>query len=812
MSWAQNPRSSLFSINGTASELLSQILAPTMDEEGFHASDTIQENPGDENEGDDTVGDPEPSNWFEDKKGEGRNSEASRISNVDNFDEEKGDMRFCLKEIQTLQEKLEKLEETKKKAGRTSRYRTRQYRTSQYDLKGYPRDCYSLIALNGPTGNKWPMKRILFFGLGLFVVILQLAFLFLTILSRVLPSVGDVDTDNPGNRGSSFIKTLSGEWISRFAPANSSTIVVASQYLSLLVYVIFPESSIEDIVQALYFFPIPSKAVHGDPVWCMGIACCLRAIQGVVASITVFFVVVTTDTVLDIFLNFAALNFISKIDDAFFGLARSGVFGPGLEAEASRIENFILPACMQHRSHHLCYRFAMCAVALILFPLMLFVTVCQLNSVLWTTQSFRMEFSQEALRSYSGCYEINQDKVRFTRRYSYDSFDTGKNVSLGYCSENHRWILHHGDSNVDPCKSKAVGIEIARSATTNDFDISSSFGVPWSSSGTPLQLYFESDENKLYCDLHVGDGICDVVFNEPGYAYDKGDCCSATCIGSRCGKGGLQSVFGNPNVSGVGFPFCKDPNMVNLTIHLNNMTSSRESVNTTDWFFVRSEIEWRNEPPPPTYFAIECNGKPVMTVFIDGSMVNKSETIRVEDGSGCEVVVKNETKPVYLSKTWLRDNPDFLGSDSTSAHPIWYIDYTIDHRQDNSIENEGVEILRVETSHEGNANFRLLPTCFFEELRNYTNTSRFYEMNTIQLLATASGTSPQCGEDDFLERYALFQLNVSVSDITRKPCNWPFVDCNEGRVIRLDLKNEGLVNVQSEISLLTELEALDICE
>ena len=797
MSWSRAPRSSLFSFDdsfyndeGTASESLSRIIAPRMGGQSSTASDIIQENPMDENEGDDTVSDPERSKWFEE---------------VDSFDEKNGGMRFCLNELQTLREKLEELEETKTKAARTS-----PYRTSQYASNRYPSDCYSLIALNGPNASKWPMKKILFFGLGLLVVVLQLSFLGLTIASRVLPSVGDVDTDNPGTRGNGY---KAGSWMTNFVPANSSYIAMVSQFLSLLVYVVFPESSVDDIVQALHFFPLSSKARHEDPVWCMRIACCLRAIQGIVASFTVFIVVITTDTVLDIFLNFAALNFISKIDDAFFGLARSGVFGPGLEAETSRIQNLVLPACMQHHSHHVCYRFTMCAMALVLFPLMLFVTVCQMSPDLWVTQSFRMELTQEEFRNFSGCYEINLGMLRYTKRYSYDSFDTGSNVSLGYCSKNRRWILHHGDSYDDPCKSKTFGIEIASSAATNDFDISSSFGVSWrSSSGTPLQLFFESDENKLYCDLHVGDGICDAAFNEPGHAHDGGDCCSATCIGSRCGKGGLQSVFGNPNVSGVGFPSCKAPNMVNVTIHLNNITSSRESVDTTGWAFAQSEIEWRNEPPQPTYFAIECNGKPVMTVFIDGSMVNKTETIQVEDGSVCDVVVKNETKTVDRSKTFLKDYPQIAGSDIGSTQPIWYIDYTINHGQDNSIENEGVEILREESSHEGNVNFRLLPTCFFEELRNYTNTSRLYGMKAIQLLVTASGASPQCGEDDFLDRYALIPLNVSFGDSARKLCNLPFIDCNEGRVNRLNLQNEGLGNIPSEIGLLTELETFDICE
>lgn len=60
--------------------------------------------------------------------------------------------------------------------------------------------------------------------------------------------------------------------------------------------------------------------------------------------------VVTTDTVVDVILNVAALNFVSSLDDQAFDIARSGVFGGDLRREAMKIEDTKLPICLKRQS------------------------------------------------------------------------------------------------------------------------------------------------------------------------------------------------------------------------------------------------------------------------------------------------------------------------------------------------------------------------------------------------------------------------------------------------------------------------------
>ena len=55
------------------------------------------------------------------------------------------------------------------------------------------------------------------------------------------------------------------------------------------------------------------------------------------------------------------------------------------------------------------------------------------------------------------------------------------------------------------------------------------------------------------------------------------DCCAATCSEPICGAENLLEAFGVAvNISGDGFPDCKDPSMIPITIHVQDFVSSVE--------------------------------------------------------------------------------------------------------------------------------------------------------------------------------------------------------------------------------------------
>merc|ERR1712238_514853 len=61
----------------------------------------------------------------------------------------------------------------------------------------------------------------------------------------------------------------------------------------------------------------------------------VRFIDGCLSLGANFTVMMATDTVLNVFLNFAALHFLQDIDDVFYNLVQQGFFGDRLEHMAT---------------------------------------------------------------------------------------------------------------------------------------------------------------------------------------------------------------------------------------------------------------------------------------------------------------------------------------------------------------------------------------------------------------------------------------------------------------------------------------------
>jgi len=69
--------------------------------------------------------------------------------------------------------------------------------------------------------------------------------------------------------------------------------------------------------------------------WKFALAYLLQLIDGLLSLIVNFSKMLTTDEVLDVFLNFAALHFLQDIDDVFYALVEKGFFGDDMEHMAT---------------------------------------------------------------------------------------------------------------------------------------------------------------------------------------------------------------------------------------------------------------------------------------------------------------------------------------------------------------------------------------------------------------------------------------------------------------------------------------------
>ena len=685
----------------------------------------------------------------------------------------------------------------------------------------YPHDCYSFIALYGhQTDTPWTWQRVLCFLFGLLPFIFQIILLVLLAFSKTNELRGTIgETDNP-DQGREGLLGL----FANFTPANSTPIIKTTQIVSLAAYAIFPDSSLQDVVRAFQLFPLGS-ACRRKGLGYLRFSCILRLTQGIVGMIVTLILVLTSSTVVDIILNFTAVNFISGLDDDAFALALAGEFSPALQEEAKRIIATTLPPCRfkDKESKWKCYKKVTLLVVGFLVAMISSVFAFQNSSNIWVTQVLRIQFQEETgLNDYSGCFVMDTDlrSIEFSRR-TYNSFDTGPlGTSIGYCREERQWILFGANTTTDPCNATVL----ARSSKTDTFDISTMFEESWvSASNTPLDLYFfdGSDETDMHCDLFLDDGNCDPVFNELGYGYDGGDCCAATCTKSNCGRGGLSSIFRNAEVSGDGYENCDDPEMYPITIHLNDMTSRRDPEFTKwkqlsdtphPWRWDRDENEfakWMDAEPVNTYMSLDCDGKNVMTVYVDNSMVNQSQTVMVEDGAQCTLVVRSTTT-----------NLDIIDDD-----PIWYIDYTIFYDEPISGNNafETVEILTGDSADVESVTFTRIPECYFEKLHNHLDVEAMYTGNSssnqaVDWLLEDADPKLQCEDPNFLERYALVKLNFAMNPtelfITHdEQCRWASINCDEGKVVSIQLQEQGLGgDLPSEIGLISNVQALKLGE
>eukprot|EP00534_Pseudo-nitzschia_fraudulenta_P008305 CAMPEP_0201149792 /NCGR_PEP_ID=MMETSP0851-20130426/11026_1 /ASSEMBLY_ACC=CAM_ASM_000631 /TAXON_ID=183588 /ORGANISM="Pseudo-nitzschia fraudulenta, Strain WWA7" /LENGTH=880 /DNA_ID=CAMNT_0047426267 /DNA_START=109 /DNA_END=2751 /DNA_ORIENTATION=+ len=526
------------------------------------------------------------------------------------------------------------------------------------------------------------------------------------------------------------------------------------------------------------------------------------------AILVAFLLVMVSDTVVDIILNFTAVNFISNLDDVAFELAKSGHLGKDFKRKAESIEETKLPVCMNAGAGSECASYLMLVgtITMLLFSMMASTMDAQDSRDIWLTEIYRVEFRGESFKEFSGCYSL-VDGPRKHKRHTYSTYDgsSPKNSSFTYCMDDRRWILYDGfDPDFDACNPGEK--ELAKSSKTDNFDIAGSFSEAWvSSDNTPFDLYFfeEGDDKELHCGSALGDGNCDPNFNKVGYNYDYGDCCAATCLQSNCGKGSLEKVFGSTNssISGDGFPDCIDSEMVPITIRLNSILSSREP-QFADYSsrFDGDESEWRSKQPIAPYFALDCNGRNILSVYIDESMVNNAETVFVEDGSDCTLTVRNTTSI---------GEPD-PGIDD----PIWFVEYTLIHGN----KTDTIEILTKQSSEISAVNFKRIPNCYIKKLEEHVGIDYIYtgsapSTKALDWILGDDSKASKCQDDLFIERYALavmdFTSSGTATNINRqRTCMWPSIMCSQGTVTGIRMA-ETLQNVvASEIGLLKNLKSI----
>jgi hypothetical protein len=321
----------------------------------------------------------------------------------------------------------------------------------------YPADCYSFMSIHGPFDKNG------YFYFGFAVWAFQVSFLFILVLHVIHPKLTTNENDDNPEQG----------FWAKFIPANSGDLSKATQFIALISYCTFADESLKDIVTAVETFPKFSRAKPGDKVYLMVLSCALRLLQGLLATIVVFLLVIVTSDVIDIILNFTAVNFISGFDDVAFELAQWGKYGPSLKKEADRIEVLPAPACIFRKYQHVRYRFTVVPIGLALLTGLIIIMSTQNSREKWLTTKLRVQFKDDPLRNgYNGCYK---DVFRKNKRVLFESYDANSDpAKFGYCDDNgkKKWYLFTGNATAacDAADSEAVVAYSSKTYTYGTYD------------------------------------------------------------------------------------------------------------------------------------------------------------------------------------------------------------------------------------------------------------------------------------------------------------------------------------------------------
>ena len=261
------------------------------------------------------------------------------------------------------------------------------------------------------------------------------------------------------------------------------------------------------------------------PKWLCAVL--LLLLEGLLGLLATLFLTITSKTIIDVLLNFAAVEFISSLDDAAFFLSSIGYLGRGNRLEAEVVANtaYLIPHKVQPM-----YQIGLLLVILVsTIVSWISVAVLQLQGA-FATGSFYVQFDddvRDGIQIHNGIYTLAKppmtagDFFLNRGRFRYNELEIGGG-KIDYCYGLGAWTFFTEGN--DPCENI-----LAMADPLNTFDIIETSTTPWlilkedSSSFVPQATFYldkicvsADDCNGNDCNA---DGYCD---------------CEAEFVGPRC--------------------------------------------------------------------------------------------------------------------------------------------------------------------------------------------------------------------------------------------------------------------------------------
>ncbi|CAB9509428.1 Inherit from bactNOG: outer membrane autotransporter barrel [Seminavis robusta] len=411
-------------------------------------------------------------------------------------------------------------------------------------------------------------------------------------------------------------------------PANVTPAVRVTQVILLTITALSQDAIRTGI--ALFFkgYTNPLEAAFSPYLSCFKFVLVnlLRIAEGGCGLVVTFLLVFDSESVIDLLLNFTAVEFISQLDEIFFGLAAQGFLGRHIKEQAGTVKDTKYAAHTVMRDPHnpsagkerrgVRLHLILLVTWLALMAAWVFLMVNQTNGK-YQCQSLTIQFEDDfvsSLGAFSGIYDIDSsksipfqsDRVRYIDRMS------GKAV-FAYCVNLQAWTFSFAEDGdfPDPCTDWVAHADVSKT-----FDILETQSHDWT---------VRNPENQ---EITIGHFYmkcvdCDQSDEWSGECNGHGTCSNAIC---QCDEGryGMRCEFLAPCTR------------LEMDVRFDGFVDEREWSRNYELFVVDGEEIYAysrpvyvNEPKPGQFDVVAFTGRRWMATHTDALL--SANVTAVED-------------------------------------------------------------------------------------------------------------------------------------------------------------------------------------
>ena len=264
-------------------------------------------------------------------------------------------------------------------------------------------------------------------------------------------------------------------------PTNVESTVRATQVLAIIIAIV-TQDDVKKVILILrdgYIADVFQGTFGTDATkfkWVLSLV--LRASEGLIGLFVTFMLIMQSKTVLDLLLNFYAMEFVSLLDDGAFLMLREGYFGIGIMKQATLCETkYYVSHALSLKSSWLSAVYFIIIFA-VMFSGWIGIYSDQARGEYLCQRMYIQVDKAPTLTFLSGTYTVNHDE-QFSGRVT-SSQENGKG-KVGYCEDENVWTLKIQDSLVpyDPCLRW-----VAKSSESFEFDVTKITSSQWCESSS----------------------------------------------------------------------------------------------------------------------------------------------------------------------------------------------------------------------------------------------------------------------------------------------------------------------------------------